>query len=63
MHITFSGREEWLDMWTRINATVRDSSFKSLPQWVRLMPRVIFPIMDSKGEFQEFAGEFINNVL
>ena len=43
-------REEWIVTWTNINDKAKDISFRSLPQWVQIMPASIFPVIDTKGQ-------------
>jgi len=43
-------RDEWIATWTKIHNEAKDTSFRSLPQWVQIMPHSIFPVMDTKGD-------------
>jgi hypothetical protein len=44
-------REEWIKLWEGvIEKAGGEISFKKLPQFVQMMPRAIFPVMDTKAD-------------
>lgn len=43
-------REEWIVMWTNIINNAHGNDFSSLPQWVQMLPRSLFPVMDVNGD-------------
>lgn len=53
LHLFFlsSNREEWLSLWSGIAEGTSTIDPSVLPQWVRMVPHSIFPVLDCKGRF------------